>query len=281
MPFGIKEFRTENKQFRLNDRPCPLRGSTVVWHRWVRTEEGARLDTTPRGSATMSCCGSKNTAPTCCGSTWECRRAACWTSATDTDWPYSTNGPSSTACRPAKRAAPSSTAAGWKPPSHTLRSASIILTTKPKATNSGGSECPEQTPAALSAAGDLERDVLHLHKYWWSIFENVGMFYDSYDQFDLPIMTDEFGGNYLDGDGEPGGYVTIRETPAALPRTQPHPCDAAQITGVFPRQDRRVLAAASARREPHRSPWPAVGKTATTGSSARWPKAALSRSGIP
>ena len=48
MPFGIKEFRTENKQFRLNDRPCPLRGSTVVWHRWVRTEEGARLgyDTT-------------------------------------------------------------------------------------------------------------------------------------------------------------------------------------------------------------------------------------------
>lgn len=57
-----------------------------------------------------------------------------------------------------------------------------------------------------------ERDVLHLHKYWWSIFENVGMFYDSYDQFDRPIMVDEFGGNYLDGDGEPGGYVTIRET---------------------------------------------------------------------
>ena len=42
----------------------------------------------------------------------------------------------------AKRAAPSSTAAGWKPPSHTLRSASIILTTKPKATNSGGSGMP-------------------------------------------------------------------------------------------------------------------------------------------
>lgn len=56
MPFGIKEFRVEQKQFRLNGRPCPLRGSTVVWHRWVRTEEGPGTGTIPRGSATTSCC---------------------------------------------------------------------------------------------------------------------------------------------------------------------------------------------------------------------------------
>ena len=42
------------------------------------------------------------------------------------------------------------------------------------------------------------RDVIHVHKYWWSLFENVGLTYDSHEQFDGPIMVDEFGGDYLD-----------------------------------------------------------------------------------
>ena len=36
-----------------------------------------------------------------------------------------------------------------------------------------------------------------MHKYWWSLFENLGLFYDSYEQFPTAIMVDEFGGNYL------------------------------------------------------------------------------------
>ncbi len=53
------------------------------------------------------------------------------------------------------------------------------------------------------------RDVQHPHRYWWSIFENIGLYYDSAGVFEQPIMVDEFGGNYLDGKGEPGGYPKV------------------------------------------------------------------------
>lgn len=66
---------------------------------------------------------------------------------------------------------------------------------------------PEYPPMVVS-----HRDVIHVHKYWWSLFENVGVYYDSASQFPQPIMVDEFGGNYLDGDGDPGGYPSLRAT---------------------------------------------------------------------
>lgn len=56
------------------------------------------------------------------------------------------------------------------------------------------------------------KDVMHPHKYWWSLFENVGCYYDSVEEFPQPIMVDEFGGNYLDGNGDPGKYPTVRES---------------------------------------------------------------------
>ncbi|MFW5803512.1 MAG: glycoside hydrolase [Verrucomicrobiota bacterium] len=55
------------------------------------------------------------------------------------------------------------------------------------------------------------RDVQHPHRYWWSLFENVGLYYDNAEVFEQPIMVDEFGGNYLDGEGRPGGYPKLRE----------------------------------------------------------------------
>ncbi len=57
-----------------------------------------------------------------------------------------------------------------------------------------------------------ERDMLHVHKYWWGLFENLGLYYDKAAQFGMPIMVDEFGGNYLDGNGDLGGYKTLRES---------------------------------------------------------------------
>jgi beta-galactosidase len=57
-----------------------------------------------------------------------------------------------------------------------------------------------------------ERDVIHVHKYWWSLFENVGIYYDDADQFDKAIMVDEFGGNYLDEKGNLGGYKSLKES---------------------------------------------------------------------
>ena len=55
------------------------------------------------------------------------------------------------------------------------------------------------------------RDVIPIHKYWWSLFENLGLYYDSAKQFDQPIMVDEFGGNYLDSNGDTGGNPVVRE----------------------------------------------------------------------
>jgi beta-galactosidase len=76
----------------------------------------------------------------------------------------------------------------------------------------------DQLATAFAAVGELaaeypplvfgHRDVLHVHKYWWSLFENVGCYYDRAEDFPLPIMVDEFGGNYLDGKGDVGAYPT-------------------------------------------------------------------------
>lgn len=49
-----------------------------------------------------------------------------------------------------------------------------------------------------------DKDVIHIHKYWWSLFENVGIYYDDASQFSKAIMVDEFGGNYLDENGNIG-----------------------------------------------------------------------------
>ncbi|HKB91876.1 MAG TPA: hypothetical protein VKC60_15275, partial [Opitutaceae bacterium] len=66
---------------------------------------------------------------------------------------------------------------------------------------------PEYPPLVIS-----HRDVVPIHKYWWSLFENLGLYYDSAAQFGQPVMVDEFGGNYLDGKGNPGLYPSVRES---------------------------------------------------------------------
>lgn len=143
MPFGIKEFRTENKQFRLNDRPCPLRG-----------QHGGLAPLGPHGRGRPARIR-HHMVPR------QCRAAAQRTRRQPAAVP-----PGSAAAPPAGPLRPIRTGRtvrmvllprhagqrselhravrplGWKPPSHTLRSASIILTTKPKATNSGGSGMP-------------------------------------------------------------------------------------------------------------------------------------------
>ena len=68
----------------------------------------------------------------------------------------------------------------------------------------------EYAPVILS-----HRDVMHIHKYWWSLFENVGVYYENKDVFGMTAVADEFGGNYLDYEYNPGGYV---ETVSAFKR---------------------------------------------------------------
>ena len=66
---------------------------------------------------------------------------------------------------------------------------------------------PDYPPMVLE-----DRDVIHVHKYWWSLFENLGLYYDDARAFPKAVMADEFGGNYLDRDGNPGQYPTVKES---------------------------------------------------------------------
>jgi beta-galactosidase len=66
---------------------------------------------------------------------------------------------------------------------------------------------PDYPPMVLA-----DRDVIHVHKYWWSLFENLGLYYDDARTFPKAVMADEFGGNYLDRDGNPGQYPTVKES---------------------------------------------------------------------
>ena len=54
-------------------------------------------------------------------------------------------------------------------------------------------------------------DVIHVHAYWWSLFENLGLYYDGPEDFDKPVLADEFGGNYIDQEGNEGLYPNVSE----------------------------------------------------------------------
>lgn len=57
-----------------------------------------------------------------------------------------------------------------------------------------------------------DRDLYHIHRYWWGMSENIGLYYDSYKQFKKAIMVDEFGGIYLDENAQMGGYPRVPES---------------------------------------------------------------------
>lgn len=54
-----------------------------------------------------------------------------------------------------------------------------------------------------------QRDVYHSHFYWWGMSANLGLYFDDYNQFQKPVIQDEFGGIYLDGNGDVGGYPLL------------------------------------------------------------------------
>lgn len=210
---GIKEFCTEGHGFLLNGEPVRLRAGTVVWHRWVRDEEARSLafDTDwfeekiarrllERGANTLRY--HLGTPPEAFLSL--CDRLGLLVQA---EWSFFHG----------MDASYESLLEQWRNWLDVCaRHPSVSLIHAWNETEG------ERLAIAFSALNALEpdyprwaighRDVIHVHKYWWSLFENVGLYYDSATQFSKPIMADEFGGNYLDGEGNPGGYPTVRES---------------------------------------------------------------------
>ncbi len=210
---GLKSLEIRDKHFFLNGKPFFARGVTVVWHRWMRTQEGRELGYDTAWFHTNILQRTKDLGGNYLrfhlGLPPERFLDLCdrYGMAVQFEWSFFHGMPASeeSLLRQYKN---------WLDLAMRHPCVSFV---HPYNETEG-----EQLKTAWSALDLLlmdyppllleDRDVLHIHKYWWSLFENLGLYYDDASVFPKAIMVDEFGGNYLDGNGDPGGYSTVRET---------------------------------------------------------------------
>ncbi len=210
---GVKEFSVKEKQFYLNGKPCKLRGGTVVWHRWVRSEEGRTLGYdaswfTENIIQRLKEHGA-NYIRFHLGVPPERLLDLCdkYGLLVQYEWSFFHG-------MPATKESCVEQYGQWL--TLAMKHPSVAIYHPYNETEG------DQLETVWDALNDVlpdypslvlsERDVTHIHKYWWSLFENLGLYYDSYEQFDKAIMVDEFGGNYLDEKGDMGGYKSIPES---------------------------------------------------------------------
>jgi hypothetical protein len=211
--WGLRDFRTEGLRFALNDEPVQLRGGTVVWHRWLRDPEARELAFDPDWFETNIVLRLKGLGANFLrfhlGLPPESFLDLCDRDGlmVQMEWPFFHG----------VKASPESMEKQWRTWLDVgMHHPSVVLIHPWNETE--GDELknawaamndilPEYPPLVIS-----HRDVIPIHKYWWSLFENLGLYYDSATQFDRPIMVDEFGGNYLDGNGDAGGNAVVKES---------------------------------------------------------------------
>jgi beta-galactosidase len=210
---GVRKFEIKDKQLYLNGNLFKFRGSSVTWHRWMRTQDGPKLgyDTTwfqqnivlrlkehgansvnfhlgPPPSRLLDLCdqygilvryewnffhGMPATKESCV------EQYSSWMAS-------SMDHPSINMYYPYNETDGKELETVWSALDEVLKI---------------------YAPLVVS-----HRDIVHLHKYWWSLFENLGLSYDSYKQFEKTIIADEFGGNYLNANADEGGYPAVKET---------------------------------------------------------------------
>lgn len=210
---GIKEFRTEGRKFVLNDKPVTWRGGTVVWHRWLRDPEARELAFNTEWFEKNIILRLKdhgaNGIRFHLGTPPEAFLDLCDKHGmmVQVEWSFFHG----------IKASKESIIQQWRNwLDLCMRHPSVCIV-------QGWNETEgEEVKKGFSALDALtleypplviaHRDTLHIHRYWWSLSENLGLYYDSASQFDKPAMIDEFGGNYLDGEGNPGGYPKLRES---------------------------------------------------------------------
>jgi len=213
IPFGIKHFAIKNKQFYLNNEPCKIKGGTVVWHRWMRSKEGRELgfDTAwfRKNIVQRLKEHGANYLRFHLGKPPERLLNLCdkYGLLVQYEWSFFHG-------MPATKESLLEQYKNWLDMAMRHPCVAII---HPYNETEG-----EQLKTVWNALDTLlksypplvmeERDVIHVHKYWWSLFENLGLYYDDADQFPKTIMVDEFGGNYLDEKGDLGGYKALKET---------------------------------------------------------------------
>jgi hypothetical protein len=211
--YGLKEFTTEGIQFKLNGNPYKVRAGTVVWHRWIRDPEAKYIAFNEKWFEKNIVKKLKdrgaNTLRFHLGNPPEKFLDLCdrYGLLVQYEWGFFHGMPASQ----------KSLIEQWRNwLDLSMRHPSISLIHPYNETS--GSQLKTLWSALKKLIKDYpplvleERDVIHIHKYWWSLFENVGLYYDHASEFSKPIMVDEFGGNYLDGYGNLGGYKTLKRT---------------------------------------------------------------------
>lgn len=213
MPIGLKEFTVAGRGFMLNNKPVKLRAGTVVWHRWLRDPEAKDLafdeDWFRANIVDRLKSHGANTLRFHLGMPPERFLDLCdkYGLLVQAEWIFFHGMKASEASLLEQwrswldlcmRHPSTAIIHAWnETKGEELKTAYRVL----------DQLLPEYPPMVIG-----HKDVIHIHKYWWSLFENLGLFYDSANEFDRPIMVDEFGGNYLDGEGNPGGYPRIGES---------------------------------------------------------------------
>jgi hypothetical protein len=214
-PYGAKEFKLDEsgKQFLLNGKTFTARAATVVWPRWVRNPEGYALawneDWFERNIVLRMKDLGANTLRFHLGNPPEeyidlCDRHGLLV---QYEWHFFHGMPASE--ESLLEQWPAWFDLGLRHPSVALfhpynETDDHLLVPAWAAIDKIIVDYP---PIILA-----DRDVIHIHKYWWSLFENLGLYYDSYTQFPKAIMVDEFGGNYLDANYDYGLYKTVKDT---------------------------------------------------------------------
>ncbi len=211
--YGKKQFEVKDKKFYLNNKQVTARGASVVWHRWIRNKEGEKLgwdyDWFEKNIILRLKDLGANTIRFHLGTPPEKILDLCdkhgllvqyeWIffhgmtaseSSLNEQWPVwfdlGMKHPSVSIYHPYNETYGDQLQTAW---------------------NALNNIVPQYQKIALE-----DRDILHLHKYWWSLFENVGVYYENAEQFPKAIMVDEYGGNYLDGDYNLGGYTTLPQS---------------------------------------------------------------------
>jgi beta-galactosidase len=210
--WALKHFESRDKRFYLNGEPVEMLGGTVVWHRFVRMPGAAEVawDTAwfdENITSRLKSYGA-NTLRWHLGLPPErlldlCDREGLMV---QLEWPFFHGIAASVPSMETQWAA-------WLDVA--MRHPSVMIVHPWNEVGGPVSNGWEAINAVLPNYPPLvvaHRDTVHIHKYWWSLFENLGLYYDSVDQFDKTAMVDEFGGNYLDFNGDPGGYPSTRES---------------------------------------------------------------------
>lgn len=209
-PMYIRDFTVKDKQFNLNGEHISLRGGSVVWHRWVRDEEGRELGHDMKWFTENVIIPMKDRGANYLrfhlGVPPESVLDLCDKHGliVQYEWNFFHGMPASLPSLVEQYASWLDLASRhpsvlmFHPYNETEEDELVRVWT---ALDSLTVNYPPMVMA--------DRDVWHIHRYWWGMSENLGLYFNSYKQFTKPVMIDEFGGIYLDGNGVIGGYPML------------------------------------------------------------------------